>query len=167
MDTVITLKRLDDFGEVLREYGALLKQKSNLEKRINPLKGVDYSKEKVINGTSRKNSEQERYVLQLEKINARIAYYDEWLIPEREIIETQIARVRRWEYRKILVLRYIEKWKWSEIIHEFFSFENDFEEQKRDKYKDKVLYWNRQALKELEKVGQKSYIKTEEQLRIL
>lgn len=37
--------------------------------------------------------------------------------------------------------------------------EADFEEEKNDKYKDKILYWNRQAVSELEKVSAKPYIK--------
>ena len=88
--------------------------------------------------------------------------YEQWLKPEKDIIIHQIARIKRQEYRKILVLRYIEKWKWSEIIQECFWFEADYEIQKQDKYKDKVLYWNRQALKELEEVSQKPYVKVQQ-----
>ena len=102
----------------------------------------------------------------LQKINTKLADYESWLKPEKEIIKTQIARIKKWNYRKILVLRYIEKWKWSEIIDEFFGFESDFEEEKNNKYKDKILYWNRQALSELEKVSAKPYVKTAKQLTL-
>lgn len=50
--------------------------------------------------------------------------------PEHKIIKTQIARIKKWNYRKILVYRYLEKWKWSDIISDFFGFEEDFEEEK-------------------------------------
>lgn len=157
----ITIQRLDDFGAILREYESLKEQKYKLEKQLG-LSGVDYSKIKVTTGNSQKLSEQERFTMFLQKINKKTLEYEQWLKPEKEIIVSQIARVKRQEYRKILVLRYIEKWKWSEIIQECFWFENDYETEKQNKYKDKVLYWNRQALKELEKISQKPYIKVEQ-----
>lgn len=157
----ITIQRLDDFGAVMREYNDLKSQKFKLEKRLG-LSGVDYSKIKVTSGNGLKFSEEERFVLALQKINSKMQEYEKWLIPEKEVIVKQIARVKRQEYRKILVLRYIEKWKWSEIIQECFWFEADYEDEKQNKYKDKVLYWNRQALKELEEVSQKPYVKIEQ-----
>lgn len=157
----ITIQRLDDFGAVMREYNDLKNQKYKLEKRLG-LSGIDYSKIKVTSGNGQKLSEQERFTIALQKINAKLLEYEQWLKPEKEIIIQQIARIKRQEYRKILVLRYIEKWKWSEIIQECFWFEADYEEQKQDKYKVKVLYWNRQALKELEEVSQKPFVKVEQ-----
>lgn len=157
----ITIQRLDDFGAILREYESLKEQKYKLEKQLG-LSGVDYSKIKVTTGNSQKLSEQERFTMFLQKINKKMLEYEQWLKPEKEIIVSQIARVKRQEYRKILVLRYIEKWKWSEIIQECFWFEADYEIEKQSKYKDKVLYWNRQALKDLEKISQKPYIKVEQ-----
>lgn len=157
----ITIQRLDDFGAVMREYNDLKNQKYKLEKRLG-LSGIDYSKIKVTSGNGQKLSEQERFTIALQKINAKMLEYEQWLKPEKEIIIQQIARIKRQEYRKILVLRYIEKWKWSEIIQECFWFEADYEEQKQDKYKVKILYWNRQALKELEEVSKKPFVKVEQ-----
>lgn len=157
----ITIQRLDDFGAVLREYESLKEQKYKLEKQLG-LSGVDYSKLKVTTGNGQKFSEEERFTIALQKINAKLLEYEQWLKPEKEIIVSQISRIKRQEYRKILVLRYIEKWKWSEIIQECFWFETDYEAEKQSKYKDKVLYWNRQALKELEKISQKPYVKIEQ-----
>lgn len=154
----ITTQRLDDFGAVMREYQDLKNQKYKLEKHLG-LSGVDYSKIKVTTGNGQKLSEQERFIIALQKINTKMLEYEQWLKPEKEIIISQIARVKRSEYRKVLILRYIEKWKWSEIIQECFWFETDYETEKQSKYKDKVLYWNRQALKELEEISQKPYIK--------
>ena len=102
--------------------------------------------------------------MSLQKINAKIADYESWLKPEKEIIKTQIARIKKWHFRKILVLRYIEKWKWLEIIDEFFGFEDDFEDEKNLKYKDKIFDWNRRALAELEKVSAMPYIPSTKQL---
>ena len=157
----ITIQRLDDFGAVMREYNDLKDQKWKLEKKLG-LSGVDYSKIKVTSGNGQKITEQERFTIALQKINAKLADYESWIKPEKDIIVHQIARVKRREYRKILVLRYIEKWKWSEIIQDCFWYEADYEIEKQSKYKDKVLYWNRQALKELEEVSQKPYVKVEQ-----
>ena len=162
----ITIERLDNYSEIEKEYNYLLNQKLNIIKKINTLHGIDYSKIKVTSGNGSKISEQEHYVMMLQKINKKLADYESWLKPEKEIINIQIARVKKWNYRKILVLRYIEKWKWSEIIDEFFCFEADFEEEKNNKYKDKILYWNRQALSELEKVSTKPYVKASKQLTL-
>lgn len=154
----ITLQRLDNFAEVNKEYNFLLNQKRGLEKKINTLKGVDYSKIKVTSGNAYNCSEQENYILKLEKINQKLAEYEAWLKPESQIIKTQIARVKKWHYRKILVYRYIEKWKWTEIIQDFFEFEDDFQTEKDAKYREKIMYWNRQALAELEKISKKPYV---------
>ena len=161
----ITIKRLDDFAEVSKELDFLLKKKAQLEQEAMPLKGVNYSIDRVTTG-SIKTSQEEQYVLKLEKINKKINEYNAWLIPEREIIKTQIARVKKWNYRKLLVYRYIEKMKWSEIIDEFFSFEEDYEFEQHGKYKDKILYWNRRALEELEKVSSKPYVPLAKQLHL-
>ena len=153
----ITLQRLDDFAEVNKEYNFLLKQKAGLERKLNSLKSIDYSKIKVTSGNAHKDSEQERYAISLEKINKKLSEYSKWLEPEGKIIKTQIARVKQWNYRKILVYRYIEKWKWAEIIQDFFEFEDDYEAEKNNKYKDTVMYWHRRALEELEKISEKPY----------
>ncbi len=161
----ITIERLDNYAEIVKEYDYLLHQKNNLIKKLG-LKGVDYSKIKVTAGNGAKISEQEHYVMSLQKVNAKIANYESWLKPEKEIIKTQIARIKKWHFRKILVLRYIEKWKWSEIIDEFFGFEDDFEDEKNLKYKDKIFDWNRRALAELEKISAKPYVKASKQLTL-
>ena len=159
----ITIERLDNYAAIAKEYDFLLHQKNNLIKKLG-LKGVDYSKIKVTSGNGVKISEQEHYVMSLQKINAKLHEYEGWLPFEKEIIKTQIARIKKWQFRKILVLRYIEKWKWSEIIQEFFEFEDDFEEEKHFKYWDKMMCWNRRARAELEKVSAMPYIPSTKQL---
>ena len=162
----ITIKRLDDFAEVSKELDFLLKKKAQLEQDSASLKAVNYSHDKVNSGNTSRNSQEEQYVLKLEKINKKISEYEAWLKPEKEIIKTQIARVKKWNYRKLLVYRYIEKMKWSDITAEFFSFEEDFELEKYGKYKDKILYWNRRALQELEKISSKPYVPLAKQLHL-
>lgn len=160
----ITLERLNNYTEIVKELDFLLQQKQKIEQKIGTLSGIDYSKIRVTTGNGNKQSEQERWASSLEKINSKIAEYKHWLKPEHEIIKTQISRVKKWNYRKVLVLRYLEKWKWSEITDEFFGFENDFEEEKYTKYRETVMRWNRQALTELETVSSKPYKPISKQL---
>lgn len=162
----ITLERLDNYTEIVKELDFLLRQKEQIKEKIGLLRSIDYSKIKVTTGNGEKMSEQEHYAMSLQKINKKIDEYKAWLLPEHEIIKTQISRVRKWNYRKILVYRYLEKWKWREIIQEFFEFENDFKEEKDNKYKDQIMYWHRQALSELKKVSNKPYVKITKQLAL-
>ncbi len=153
----ITLQRLDDFAEISQEYNELLERKKKMERRLNSLAAVDYSKIKVTSGDNKCISTQERYAVALEALNEEIHKYEGWLPREKEIIKNQIARISKPRYRQVLVLRYIERWKWSEIIEECFWYEDNFDEDKNGKYKDIVMYWNRRALEELEKISQKPY----------
>ena len=161
----IDRERLKCYTDRIRELDCLLKRKLSIERKIG-LSGVDYSKIKVTTGNGRQLSEQERHALTLEKINRRISEYRAWVIPEHEIIKTQISRVSRWEYRKVLALRYLEGWKWSEITADFFKLEADFEEQKHDKYKRMVMFWNNAAMRELEAISNTPYIPAISQLKI-
>lgn len=162
----ITLERLDNFGEILKEYETLKRHKQNLIAKNNTLKSIDYSKIKVQTGNGSKISEQEYYAIKLQTINNKMREYEAWINPEKEIIKSQIARVPKRDYRKLLILRYIEKWKWTEIIQEFFEFETDYEDQKQLKYKDTIMYWNRRALEELQKISSQPYVPMPKQLHI-
>lgn len=153
----ITLQRMSDFVEIQKEYQELLDHKKKMTARLSSLPAVDYTRVHVANGSSKPISAQERYVLALERLNAEIRKYEGWLPFEKEIIKNQIARIPKPRYRQVLILRYLERWKWSEIIEECFWFEPDFDEEKHNKYKDIVMYWNRRALEELEKISQKPY----------
>ena len=170
----ITVARLNQYTDKVTELDALLDKKQKIQAKLDGLKGVDYSKQKITTGNAQNTSNQEYYAMKLEKVNQEIdklkykCFGVYGLLEEHEVIKTQIARIQggkeSWKYRKILVLRYLEKWKWSEIIDEFFGFEDDFEEEKNLKYKDKIFDWNRRALAELEKVSAKPYVKIEKQL---
>lgn len=162
----ITPERLDNYAEIVKEYETLLRHKKNLIEKMGVLRGVDYSRIKVQTGNGPKITEQERYTMSLQKINSKIAEYEAWILPEKEIIKNQIARVKQRNYRKLLIFRYIEKWKWAEIIQEFFEFEIDYEEEKKGRYWDMIMYWNRRALEELQKISSKPYVPVAKQLHI-
>ena len=156
---------LDWFGESWRLYEDYKQQRDTLLKRINALKAVNYTSEKVTNGASSHISEQERFAMKLEKINTTIKECESILFPAKERLKKQIARIKRAEYRKILILRYVERWKWSDIIEECFWYESNFDKSDQ-KWKDKIMQQNRAALSQLEKLSNKPYISTEEQLTL-
>ncbi len=145
----ISTKRLLDYTEIVKELDFLLNKKERIKERISLLKSPNYADTKVTTGGKKNISEEENYVIKLEKINKKIDEYKAWLLPEHNRIKQEIGMIKKWQYRKLLVYRYLEKWKWSEIIQEFFEFEDDFDEEKDFKYKEKMMYWHRQALKEL------------------
>lgn len=156
-DAEIDREWLDWFGDAWRVYEGFLKQREQLIKRINALKAVDYGKDKVQNGASNHTSEQERYVLKLEKINGLIQNCESILLPAKQRLKQKISRIKRAEYRKILILRYVERWKWTDIIQECFWYEDDFDKSDFSKYKDRVMQWNRAALKQLEDLKEVPY----------
>ena len=156
---------LEWFGTSWRVYEDYKRQREILSKKINSLKSVNYDSDKVSNGASSHLSEQERYAMKLERINSLIKECEEILFPAKERLKKQISRIKRADYRKILILRYVEHWKWSDIIEECFWYESNFE--KTDpKWKDKIMQQNRAALFQLEKLSDKPYVPTEQQLHI-
>lgn len=165
VDSQIDKEWLDWFGESWRLYEDYKRQRDTLLKRINALKAVNYTSEKVTNGASSHLSEQERFAMKLEKINTTIKECESILFPAKERLKKQISRIKRAEYRKILILRYIERWKWSDIIEECYWYESDFDKSEQ-KWKDKIMQQNRAALSQLEKLSDKAYIPTEKQLQI-
>ena len=157
MFELITQERLDEYLEQVRILNQLLEKKQAIVSKLG-LHGLNYAKDKITSGNKLNLTEQERYVATLQKINNEIDEIKPKVEQEHKILVTQISRVNKYEYRKLLVYRYIERWKWSEIIQDFFEFEPDYEEQKSEKYHTKIMYWHRMALKKLQKVSKKPFI---------
>lgn len=166
-DAVIDKDWLEWYGDAWRVYDEYLKQREALLKRINSLKSIDYSKDRVTNGASIHISEQERFAMKFEKINALIRECEEILLPAKDRLKKQIARIKRAEYRKILILRYIERWKWTDIIEECYWYEDSFDKSDISKWKDKIMQQNRAALKKLEELSEKPFIPAEKQLNLI
>lgn len=157
----ITVERLKDYAEVLNELKELIRKKSLIKRRIGLLSSIAFAACKVTDGNSRKTSQQERYAMSVEAINGEINKYRAWILPEQEIIKSQISRIKKMKYRQVLYMRYIYRLKWSKITFEFFNLEEDFEEEKNGKYRDKIFDWHSQALKELEKISSLPYVPAE------
>lgn len=137
--------------------------KRELESKMG-LKSYDYSKIKVINGDSRRTSEEERFILKLEKINRELRELEAIVIPEQKEIEAQLTRVevKDWRYREILQSYYIDDIPAKEIIVEIYGDKAD---------KDPAIwkqYYRLQsaAIRELAKVSEKPFIQIERQLML-
>lgn len=164
-DSPINKEWLEWYGDAWRVYEDYLKQKEVLEKRINNVSGVNYSNVRVTNGSSQFLSEEEKYILRLEKINRLIKECEDILLPAKNRLKQQISRIHKSEYRKVLILRYIERWKWVDIINECFWYEEDLN-YNFEKYKTKIMYWNKAALERLEEISERPYIPAHEQIKI-
>ena len=164
-DAPITREWLEWYGDAWRAYEEYIKQKETLEKRINGLSAIRYDTLKVSKGNGATYSEEEHYVLRLEKIDRAIRDCEEVLLPAKARLKQQISRIHKSEYRKVLILRYVERWKWIDIINECFWYEDDLN-YNFEKYKTKVMYWNRAALERLEELSSIAYIPAERQITI-
>ena len=161
----ITKDRLKTYLDKVQELNFLLQRKHNLEVKCG-LKGVDLSKTKVTNGNSKPFSTPEHHAIELERINNEIKRSMAFLDTEHKELTTQIGRLKRWYWRRVLVYKYIEAWKMPEIISYFFSDEEDFEIEKDAKYRKKVERWLDEAIDNLQTVSEKPFIQKERQLVI-
>lgn len=168
----VSPERMKDYVDKTKELNRLLVQKIELEHRMSGVNSPDLSKIKVISGNGNKTSAQERLAMRLERVDKEIEFFKHrvfgvyGLEEEHRILTTQISRIPNTRYRKVIVWRYLEGWKFKEIIEEFFWDKPDFEEEKKGKYKDFVMYWHRRALEELEKLSAKPYVPVTRQITL-
>ena len=159
---IISKERLTTYLDKVQELNFLIQRKHKLEAK-HGLKGVDLSRTKVTSG-SKPLSSPEQYVIELERINNEIKKSRAFLDAEHKELTTQIGRLKRWYWRRVLVYKYIEAWKISEIVNYFFCDEEDFEIEKDGKYRKKIERWLDEAVENLQKVSEKPFIKKEKQL---
>lgn len=161
----ITKDRLKTYLDKVQELNFLMQRKHRIELKCG-LKGVDLSKTKVINGSSKPFSTPEQFTIELERINNEIKKSRAFLDTEHKELTAQIGRLKRWYWRRVVVYKYLEAWKISEIVSYFFSDEEDFEIEKDLKYRKKIERWLDEAIENLEKISEKPFIKKERQLVI-
>ena len=161
----ITKERLKTYLDKVQELNFLLQRKHSLEAKCG-LKGVDLSKTKVTNGSSHPFSSPEQFTIELERINNEIKKSRAFLDEEHKELIGQIGRLKRWYWRRVIVYKYIEAWKMSEITAYFFGDEEDYEIEKDMKYRKKVERWLDEGIENLQKVSDKPFIKENVQLVI-
>lgn len=163
--TTITKERLNTYLDKVQELSFLIQRKHNIETKSG-LKGLNLSKIKVTNGSLKPFSTPEKHTIELEHVNNDIKKVRAFLDTEHQELITQIGRLKRWYWRRVIVYKYIEAWKISEIISYFFADEEDYEIEKEGKYRKKVERWLDEAVENLQKVTQKPFIKQTKQLII-
>ena len=152
-DSTIDREWLDWFGRSWRIYSKYKKLKTQLANKINSLKSIDYSKDRVTNGASNHISEQERYALKLEKVNKLIKEAESVLLPAKERLIKQIKRIKNANHRAVLILYYVEHRKLTDIVEYIFDVQLDYEEKKDTTYLDLVKRWKREAIEKLESLN--------------
>jgi len=159
----INKDRLDRYLDAVRALDEALRKKHLIEARIGS-KGIDYSKTKVMSGNAKKTTEPEKYAIDLERVNKEIDELRAFTIPEHKMLVTQISRLKKHVWRKVITYRYIEAEKISDIVQREFYYEPDFEDEKNGKYKKRVERWLSDAIDELEQISDEPFIKKERQL---
>lgn len=167
----ITRERLEAYYKNLRYYVGLIYRKFNYQKKLHGINSVDFSKERLTGGNRQRLSPQEHYVLRLEKINKKIKDLRAELIPERDIIQTQLNRLTDPLYKEILIERYMKRKRWTDIMAFYYDDQPDFEEEEGEdlkqhgKYWDKIMNYHAQAVKQIEKISEIPYVSVK-QLKI-
>lgn len=157
-DSIIDREWLEWFGQSWKIYNGYKKLRIRLINKINSLKSIDYSKDKVINGASIHVSEQERFVLKLEKINKLITEAETVLLPAKKRLIKQIVRIKNPNHRAVLILYFVERRKLTDIVEYIFDVQLDYEEKKDTTYLDCVKRWKREAIEKLEELNNKAYV---------
>lgn len=156
-ESTIDREWLEWFGQSWKILGKYKRLKVQLISKINSLKSIDYSKDKVMNGASQHISEQERYAMKLEKINRLIAEAETILLPAKARLITQIRRIKNSNYRAVLILYYVERRKITDIVEYIFDVQLDYEEKKDTTYLDCVKRWKREAIEKLEELNNTAF----------
>ena len=157
-ESTIDREWLEWFGQSWRILGKYKRLRTQLINKINSLKSIDYSKDKVMNGASQHISEQERFAMKLEKINRLIAEAETILLPAKARLITQIRRIKNSNHRAVLILYFVERRKLTDIVEYLFDVQLDYEEKKDTTYLDCVKRWKREAIEKLEELNNKAYV---------
>lgn len=162
----VNAERLINYRYIVQEYLQLLIDKTDIEKRIGTLKGIDYDRIKVQTGNGLKTSEQEHYAMKLERINKLIWGYQGWLPDEQKIIKNQLLRLTKPLYIELLTAYYINGKKWAVILDEKLGTRIDFQENYHNYWKT-LMEWRKSALKQLEEISSKPYVPALNQLSLI
>lgn len=168
VNSIIDREWLEWFSDSWRIYQKMLHDRIIYQRKLNTLKSVDYSSDKVINGASRHVSEEERYTMRLERINADILEVEKTILPAKQRLIKQVCRLKKHQWRQVLILFYIDRRKLTDIVQYLFEVEPDYEEKKDSTYLDAVKRWKREAIQHLEELSQKPFIPVvEKQLNLI
>lgn len=161
MPEQITKERLKSFYDSCIYAKKLEAQLEEFKKQFNTLKAVDTTNTKVINGDAKPHSPQENYLQTIESKSSKLKAVKTRIDAEKILIQQQINRLKKPEYRDILIERYILLKDWKHISFEYFGNEKDYWTYRDSKYHFTVMTWHKRAVKELEAISLKPFIPNE------
>jgi hypothetical protein len=156
-------KRLIKYTDMVSRLNFLIEKKESLKAKYNSIKGIDYQKIKVDTGNQPKLSSQEKIAMAIEKVSKELDTLKFAVKKEHEIIKVQIARISVWQYRYLLVFRYLDKKPWNEIRDYFFENQPDYNDEP-EKYKTKIMKWRASAIRNLIETSSHPFVPIAEQL---
>lgn len=175
MNEQITKESLQRFFNLVQYWRKLLERKQVIIETLS-IHGVSYSDTKVSSGNSKKLSEQERYVIALERINNELSKLSSELEKNKEFIKSQLRRMTNPISSKIIQLKYIDNWHTWEIIEDLYignpkwNPNMDLEEFKKspeyEAFRNDFYKREARAISELEKLTGQAFVPNQNQLRI-
>lgn len=175
MNEQITKESLQRFYKLFKYWRELLERKQAIIETLG-IHGVKFSDMKVTTGNAKKASEQERYVIALERINNELSKLSSELEKDKEFIKSQLRRMTNPISSKIIQLKYIDNWHTWEIIEDLYignpkwNPDMDLEEFKKspeyEAFRNDFYKRETRAIAELEKLTGTAFVPNQNQLRI-
>ena len=169
-------ERLSAYRQCLFDLDRFYEQKDVLIKRVGNLQSSRMQTDKVTSGNRKHLSEEERYVLYLEKINKQIAEYETALEDGKKDMNLHIDRLPRFEWREIIRQYYFWRCEWWQVTEHLFisdphlyveGAKKGTQESINPNYLRVVFQWRNRALDELEKLYNIPHIPTVRQLTLI
>lgn len=169
-------ERLSAYRQCLFDLDKLYEQKDALIKRVGQLQSLRLVPDKVQSGNKRRLSEEERYVLYLEKVNKQISEYESALEAGKKEMYGYIDRLPRFEWREMIRQYYFWRCEWWQVAeHLFISDPNLYvpdtkkgtQESINSNFMRVVYQWRHKALSELERIYNTPYIPAPQQLHLI
>lgn len=168
-------ERLIAYRQCLFDLDKFYEQKDAFIKRIGSIRSVNFSADKVTVGNHKRLSDEERYVLYLEKINNKINEYENTLEAGKKDIDKYIDRLPRFEYREIIRQYYFWRCEWWQVAEHLFisdphlyieGAKRGTQESINPNFLRQVFNWRNKAFNELEKLYNTPYIPATQQMHI-
>ena len=168
-------ERLNAYRQCLFDLEKFYEQKDALIKRVGTMQSMRMQPDKVTSSNKRRLSEEERFVLMLEKINAKIKEYETGLAEGKKDLDKHIDRLPHFEWRELIRQYYFWRCEWWQITEHFFLTDPTLYVEGAKKGTQEsinpnklrlVFQWRQRALYELEKLYNEPYIPTTQQLKI-
>lgn len=162
------------FNELCKYWQRLLNQKMGIINTLT-IHGVSYDGIKVTSGNGKRLTEQERFVIALERIDNELKSVTKELEEYKQVLLDNIKRLTPIS-SKIIQLRYIDQWQTWQVIEDLFIGDPrwnpnmDLEEFKKtpeyDYFRKYYYKLENTAINQLVKVTGQAFVPNQNQLRV-